>query len=214
MKTADKIVTTVYAETAALYAEIAPQLNGAARGYKILYGPPLVRPPVFFLGLQVGDVDGGPEQGEREGERTRWPAVTEYATAWWPLARKLRDIFEAGFLKTATGSNINFFRSANAETYKVTVPADVRERCEAFSRECDEQLVKATAPEKIVVIGFDVIKKLKAERQFARDEEGVQRGTLWGRPAIGVWHLTGTHMTNQQRDVICRALRNFAEVKP
>jgi hypothetical protein len=50
------IANTIYTETAALYAEIAPQLKGAALGYKVLYGPPLVRPPVFFLGLQVGGV--------------------------------------------------------------------------------------------------------------------------------------------------------------
>jgi hypothetical protein len=169
---------------------------------------------VFFLGLQVGDVDGGPEQGEREGERTGWPVVTEYATAWWPLARKLRDIFEVDFLKTTTGSNANFFRSVKDEVYRKAVAPALRERCEAFSRDRAWRLVKATDPETIVVIGFDVIKKLKVERQFARREEGVQRGMLWGRPAIAVWHLTGMPMTNEQRDVIRRTLREFAELKP
>jgi hypothetical protein len=143
-----------------------------------------------------------------------WPAVTEYADATWVYAQKLQEILDVEFLKTTTGSNVNFFRARNDETYRATVPRNLRERCEAFSRDRAWRLVKATDPEKIVVIGFDVIKKLKVERQFARGEEGVQRGKLWGRPTIAVWHLTGTHMTNEQRDVIRRALREFAGVDP
>jgi hypothetical protein len=206
-----EITAAIYAETGALYEDISPQLkNGAVQGYKILYGPLLVEAPLFFLGTQVGGVAAD----QRANERETWPDVTEYATADWMLARKLREVFEVGFLKRCTGTNINFFRARNAATYKREVPADLRERCEGFSRDCAGRLVKAINPEKIVVIGFDVIKKLKVDRQFVRMEEGVQRGNLWGIPAIAVWHLTGTRMTTEQRIVIRRALREFAEMNP
>lgn len=212
VKTRDTIAT-IYAETAALYTEIKPQLNGAARGYKVLYGPPLVRSPAFFLGLQVGDIDGGPEQGEREGERVTWPAVTEYATAWWPLARKLRHIFEVDFLKTTTGSNINFFRSRGVSTYRTDVPLALRKKCEKFSQERARTLVQVTNPERIIVIGVSALDKLKVKRQFRPVAHGIMRGELWGRPAMATWHLTGqcqAQVTNEQRAVVYQALREFA----
>jgi hypothetical protein len=203
------IAVRIYSETAKLYAEIEPQLNGAAHGYKVLYGPPLLRPPLFFLGLQVGGV----AQAERGNEQESWPVVTEYAVADWALAQKLRDIFnDVEFLKTCTGTNANFFRAPSDKIYRATVPADLRERCEEFSRVRAWQLLKAINPYKIVVIGFDVLEKLKVDRQFVRSGEGVQHGELWGYPAIAVWHLTGAYkyMRDEQREVIRRALRKFA----
>jgi hypothetical protein len=210
MNTTDT-VANIYTQTAALYAEIAPQLNDAARGYKVLYGPPLVRAPVFFLGLQVGDVDGGPEQGEREGERIHPPHVTEYATASWRLARKLQEIFKVDFLKTTTGSNANFFRCANDEDYREKVALALRERCEQFSRRSVQNLVQIINPERIIVIAFRTLEKLKwGEFQFVAP--GVKRGTLWGRPALAVWHLSSMHATREQRIVIYQELRAFAGV--
>src|SRR5215469_8460914 len=103
MNEIEKTTTRIYSETAKLYAEIEPQLNGTAHGYKVLYGPPLLRPPIFFLGLQVGGV----AQAERGNEQESWPVVTEYAVANWALAQKLRDIYDVEFLKTCTGTNIN-----------------------------------------------------------------------------------------------------------
>ena len=209
MNTIEKTATRIYSETAKLYAEIEPQLNGTAHGYKVLYGPPLRRPPIFFLGLQAGGV----AQGERGNEQESWPVVTEYAVANWALAQKLRDIYDVEFLKTCTGTNINFFRAPNDAIYRATVPANLRERCETFSRDRAEQLLKTINPYKIVVIGFDVLKKLNVDRQFVRTEAGLKRGDLWGYPTIAVWHLTGMHMTNEQREVIRRALRSFAGMR-
>jgi hypothetical protein len=205
-----EIAAAIYEETGALYEEIAAHLNGAALGYKVLYGPPMVRPPIFFLGLQVGGV--APDQ--RGNERETWPPVTEYATAKWRLAQALQEVFGRELLRACTGTNINFFRAPNDKAYREKVAANLRERCEAFSRDRASRLVEAINPYKIVVIGFDVVKKLKVDRQFVRREEGVQRGSLWGCPAIAVWHLTGTRMTTEQRLVIRQALREFAGMNP
>jgi hypothetical protein len=205
----EKIAARIYSETALFYAEIKPQLNGTANGYKVLYGPPLRRPPIFFLGLQVGGV----ARAERGNEQESWPVVTEYAVANWALARKLRDNYDVEFLKTCTGTNINFFRARNDAIYRADVPANLRERCETFSRDRAEQLLKTINPYKIVVIGFDVLKKLKVDRQFVCTEAGVKRGDLWGYPTLAVWHLTGMRMTNEQREVIRRALRSFAGMR-
>jgi hypothetical protein len=40
MKPSEVIATTIYTETAAMYAQILAQLNDAALGYKVLYGRP------------------------------------------------------------------------------------------------------------------------------------------------------------------------------
>ena len=203
----DEIAAAIYDETRDLYEEIAPQLkNGAAQGYKVLYGRPLVQPPVFFLGMQVGAV----ATSQRGNEQKTWPLVTEYAVADWPLAQRLREIYEIEFLSGCTGSNVNFFRARNDAEYQRDVPADVRDRCEGFSRGGVWRLIKAIKPEKVVVIGFQVLEKLRVARQFVSGEEGVKRGNLWGIPAIAVWHFTGFHMTTEQREVIRRALREFA----
>jgi hypothetical protein len=199
-----KIPIATYAATKTFYDEIEPELNGAARGFKILYGPPYVRPPVFFLGLQVGGV--APD--EIRNEKETWPEESEYATASWHLAQRLQSIFGVEFLKKSTGTNINFFRAPNDQVWKTDVKPDLRHLCESFSHDHAQRLIEAIQPRKIIVIGFQVIDKIQAY-QFKRTEEGVQVGNLWGCPAIAVWHLTGTPMTTAQREGIYRALHEF-----
>jgi hypothetical protein len=206
--TTREVATIIYAETRTFYDEIEPQLNGGALDHKVLYGPPYVRPPVFFLGIQVGYVAPHEIGNDRESR----PPETEYATATsWQLAPRLRVVFDVEFLKRCTGSNINFFRAGNHKPYKRDVPAHLRELQEAFSQKRAERLVRAIQPRRIVVIGFTVIHKFKVARQFARSEDGlVQHGTLWDCPTIAVQHLTAAWgLTSDQHEVMDRALREF-----
>ena len=54
----------VYEDTAKFYEQIAPNMGESAYGYKILYGPPSLSPPLLTLALQPGggqnDASGGP----------------------------------------------------------------------------------------------------------------------------------------------------------
>jgi hypothetical protein len=104
--------TTVYADTREFYRSIEPDLGTAAFGFKILYGPPLQRPPVLFIGYQPGGRT--PEPGERDG----WPTRIDYACQPWPLARGLRRVYSAEELDCCVGLNAIFIRSPSVAEYE------------------------------------------------------------------------------------------------
>jgi hypothetical protein len=78
-QSAEELCVAIYAETRAFYGETAQQLGAEAYGFRILYGPPISRVPILFLGVQPGggapDADKGMQANIRHGHRaatTRW----------------------------------------------------------------------------------------------------------------------------------------------
>jgi hypothetical protein len=93
----EAICRSAYDETRTYYDRIAEPCGNL--GFEILYGPPLHRPDVLFLGYQPG---GGASSLEEARESyplpDRWPDASVYLTAKWHLARRLRSMFGAELL--------------------------------------------------------------------------------------------------------------------
>jgi hypothetical protein len=74
-RAAEGICRSIYEETATLYECKAPRVAGQDLGYRILYGPPVVRAEYLFL----GDQPGGRADSRRVDQLRSWPTECEYA---------------------------------------------------------------------------------------------------------------------------------------
>jgi hypothetical protein len=101
----EKICRRICEEAGLFFAEIEQEdANVLTWGFEVLYGPPAFRCPVLLLGLQPGG-------GERSRMDDLWPKECEYASAQWPLARRLQGVFGTSFLAQCTGTNAIFARA-------------------------------------------------------------------------------------------------------
>src|SRR5258708_6262064 len=111
----EAVAREVYRRTREFYATIEPRLGRAAEfGYRILYAPPVVRPPALILGPHPSGATDDPAHSD---ERDKWPEVNDYVEAEWDFATRLREIFSREFLAHCTGSNESFFRRPDADEY-------------------------------------------------------------------------------------------------
>ena len=168
-------------------------------GFNILQGPPIVRPPILFIGYQPG---GDHNEGERErlrGGEMKWAPTCANATGSWPLSRKLQGMFTRPYLEKCVGMNALFLRSPNIESYENDFDKTVRVVIESFCLTRVFKMIEAIDPLKIVIIGFrtqELFDKpwpvdLKNEKQAL-----TRIGEVAGRPAIAATHLTGSRGLN------------------
>ena len=73
-------------------------MGAANLGFKILYGPPVVEPPILFIGYQPG----GEKESMIESEHQGWPEACEYV-----------EVLEA-----CVGVNAIFLRAPADGTYQ------------------------------------------------------------------------------------------------
>src|SRR3546814_21164910 len=85
------VCRTIYAEAAIFYARVAPVMAERDFGYRILYGPPVLRPEILFIGYQPGGGAASFVEGQEEGQHAVWPVTCEYAQNDWPLALRVRE---------------------------------------------------------------------------------------------------------------------------
>lgn len=196
--TAEDICSRIYRETNDFYKSKTEELGPAARGFRILYGPPTVGTPLLFIGYQPGG-----RHGAVVSEHERWPPVSEYTTADWRLACQIRSIWCAEAVAQSTGLNAVFFRSPSKTCWR-RLPLNLRRQLQTFSLERVEEVVGALRPQTIVIIGigtFDILTKgdevLRGERRAL-----VKRGELWGVPAFGVVHLSGAWPSRVEMDML------------
>ena len=180
----------VYAEAADFFGRLAPP---PTCGFKVLYGPPLYRPPIFFIGYQPGGA-------APEAYSDRWPPACQYATENWALAVKMRQLFGRDLLERCCGVNAIFIRSPSMRDYRRDYSRQVRAEVASFCLDRVASLVRAIEPQKLVVIGHGTL------RLFGRTEAGLnsaagrvltRTGFVAGRPAVSVLHLTGAHIASQ-----------------
>lgn len=183
---------SLYAEIAAFYREISPQMGENALGYKILYGPPKPDTPILFMGFQPGGKSMDAIEGQIAGERVSWPDKTEYAVANWDLAINMRKIWGVDFLHRCTGMNEIFFRSPGKDKWR-ELPLHLRERLAQFSRHHGQLLVQMLNPKFIVVIGMTTSKNFISDGVALRNDRRVliKKGVLWGYPTHAIVHLSG-----------------------
>ena len=120
--------------------------------YRILYGPPLERPELYFIGYQPG----GGEADVRAEHLSKWPEVNDYVTAYWDVARKMRSLFPLEDLRKSMATNAIFFRSPNVETWRSNPPA-VRIELEELCRQENERMLAHAKPTLIIALGFTTL---------------------------------------------------------
>jgi hypothetical protein len=194
---AEELCRRVYAETQELNRKL-----GLPLGFRILYGPPIANAPILFLGYQPGGGADEARAGSLEGQMEGWRERFVYASAAWPLAERLREVFGAALLRECTGLNAIFFRSPNMAHWQ-DQPPDIREKAERFCLERAEQIVRALRPERIVTIGirtFDLLGGYSGRVEIAGAYLTLLKvGRIWDRPAFGMVHVTGAQPTARDR---------------
>lgn len=196
----------IYREARTFFDKISSSPN---YGFKILNGPPLYQPPILFVGYQPG---GGSDDGELEksrGAEDRWPAVCEYATESWILAKKMRRMFGRQYLAQCVGMNAIFLRAPHVDEYKRDFDKNLREQVEQFCLPKVAQIIEATDPAKVVAIGFDTlnlfgggIDGLVSKGKNGRPRPLTRVGQIAGRQAIATLHLSGARISNTDLDRI------------
>jgi hypothetical protein len=113
----DEFARGLYAETRIFYQGISRECGHL--GFKILYGPPLFKAPLLFIGYQPGggSVARAKEQ-EAAGTHEGWPDESEYVTKPWRLAKRLRAMFGVELLSQSVGVNALFIRAPSSQKYK------------------------------------------------------------------------------------------------
>jgi hypothetical protein len=203
----DKVAHRIYRETATFYDQLKGDLGEAALGFKILYGPPTMRAPIIFVGLQPG---GGPEDRDREtesGAHESWPKACEYATASWKLARNMQGMFSVEFLTECAGLNAIFLRAKSKSIYAKTVTSEIRRQVLDFSIVRTTELIECIEPKSIVFIGLESLRPFSDTVPALYSEEHrclVERGQFAGRDAIAVMHLSGAQISGVDRTKIAK----------
>ena len=208
MRESSKVIAQeIYRETKAFYDDRAQDLGDADCGFKILYGPPVHKPPILFIGYQPG----GSQKDKNNSEHLKWPEHCEYAVAQWLLAEKLREVWPQEYLAKCTGLNGFFFRAQNAQTWR-RLPLKLRKDLEKFCTEKAHTLIKAIEPRQIVFIGMNTFNQFAGSASKCLKGPNSKRilireGSFCGIPACGVLHLSGARIQTAHRKEIYDYLR-------
>lgn len=192
----------VVEETHAFYAAHHAALGD--RGYHVMYGPPVARPPILFVGYQPGGRQTTGDH-ERPAPAERWPAACLYATEPWRLAVAMRAMFGADLLARCTGLNAVFVRSPDVRTYKAEVALALRREIAAFCLPRVRAVVEALDPGLVVAIGFDALRAFGATEPLLVNPKRrtlATCGAIGGREAIAVMHLSGAQIATADRAAI------------
>lgn len=182
-------VTNLYTET----KELWKQKGKDPKGFAIFYSPVILNPTVAIIGFNPG----GDENSFSEKNITV-PIQNEYLTAEYPMAKKVRKIFEAGdimwALEDSVKFNLIFFRSKNEK--------DINDK--KIIQFCEQkvlEILKEIKPKYIITEGFKTYERLKkllranGERTISEDRKAILciSKTKENVPLLGMIHPTGAH---------------------
>lgn len=193
----------IYREAQSFYAEIAPACDNL--GFQILYGPPVFRPPILFLGYQPGGGRADYAAELKKGSQDGWPSKCEYATEPWHLAKWLRKMFGVEILERCVGLNAIFVRSPNIETYRKTVQPVFRQQVERFCLPHVERIIELIQPQRVVSIGFETQALFSLPVPDLQNDKGrtlTKIGRIAGQQSIATLHLSGARISTIDRDRI------------
>jgi hypothetical protein len=217
MSEAENVCRRIVRETQAFYEVHRDALGG--RGYKILYGKPLARPPVLFIGFQPGG-HGPDNPPDVPIPAEPWPATCEYASEKWTLADRMQKMFgkDVGFLDSCTGLNVIFFRAPNVRSYVADVPRGLRQEIQEFCVVRVREIIAVIDPILVVTIGFEALRILadddpRCHLLGGRDRMLMKKATIDGRSGVSVLHLSGARMAAADRDQIAQNVLNMVRAK-
>lgn len=196
MNSAEQICRDVIAETHAFYLEHHEALGN--RGYEVLYGPPLLKPDIFFFGFQPGG-DHSTQQHELQLSDKNWPEQSYYATENWRLANVMQGMFGTDLLESTTGANAIFFRSPSMNAYYSETPVELLTEIDRFCRIRLEKIIEALQPKLVVAIGFSALAQFGPSYRVLSNAQGrclIQLGSVGARRAYSVLHLSGARIAD------------------
>ena len=210
----EEACSQIYRDTREFYERIRPQLGTDAFGFRILNGPPLLRPPILFVAYQPGGMaPSGPRQHET------WPEVLDYttvpATPEWRLATSLRRMIGVSLLRRCTALNAIFLRSPSLEYFDKTLRREpgLRSEIEKFCLPRVRQMIHLIEPKLIVVIGFATLNALGTAETALKGPAGrvlVKVGEIEGTRAFATLHLSGAHISDSDRLRIAQCILSAA----
>jgi hypothetical protein len=171
------------------------------RGYRVMYGPPLERAPILFIGYQPGGDQRTDDHRGRE-QSGAWPALSDYATEAWTLARNMQSMFGIDLLRRCIGLNAIFFRSPNIAVYATEVSLARRRDAAAFCVGQAKRIIEALRPKLVVTIGFKTLELFSEGRPAlsnAHSRTLLIESCIAGMPAIGTLHLSGCRIAAADR---------------
>lgn len=191
----------VYSESSFFYNQLLS--DNEFFGFKVLYGPPIFRPPILFIGYQPGG--GAESQIVEPTAQSEWATECEYATAKWTLARKLQDMFGTELLYKCVGINAIFIRAKSIAKYQASIPYNVRQEIESFCMPRVERLIDILQPKNIVAIGFSSLALFGELSPVLMNGKGrvlIKEGLVGKRRAFATLHLSGAQISNIDRMAI------------
>lgn len=163
------------------------------KGFAIFYSPVKIKPTIALIGINPG----GNEKDFKEQDCNIQPTENEYLTANYPMAEKIKKIFNDGnlwwALEDSVKFNLYFFRSKKIK--------DINNNKE-MKKFCEDKVLKILdkiKPKYIVAEAFETYNRLK-ELLEAKEEREVKEGgrailciakTNGNIPLLGMIHPTG-----------------------
>ena len=146
---------------------------------------------------------GGSKDERHLGEREQWRKVCEYATAPWPLAARMRELFSVEFLESCVAANAIFFRARDQDTYATMGDPRTLSTIAQFCRDRVERLINLLEPKSIVYIGFNAAGG-KSQSDLVSPKGRVLAKTceVAGQSAVQILHLSGAQISNDDRALI------------
>ena len=208
-KTSDQSVIqhckALYERTHALWRSLEGQYPTWECRYSILYGPPITKPELMIIGSNPG-FNASDLYDE---EVLTWPGKNEYHTKDWPLAARLRSLFQSAgvpdALAQSVGTNRLFFKSKSLGRHPTGLgwqdnPASIRQDLEAYcSAEC-ERLMAVLHPRRVLALGLGVFDQVVDVSESQITGTGGRRIAASGFasriPVLGIIHPTGARVSN------------------
>ena len=203
----EEVCADVLAQTHAFYLNHHTALGN--RGYEVLYGPPLRKPEIFFLGFQPGGGHSTEEHQQASPTKT-WPKKSYYGTEQWRLAKVMQAMFGTALLERCTGANAIFFRAPSMRVYYLETPVELLAEIDLFCRKHLLAIIEALEPKLIVAIGFSALAQFGPGYPILTSLNGrslVQIGAIGARRAYATLHLSGSRISDVDRNQIADFLR-------
>ncbi|NHA14602.1 hypothetical protein [Thioalkalivibrio sp. XN279] len=197
--------TDLYQRTYTLWRGLEGRYATWECRYSILYGPPVANPELMIIGSNPGFNTSD----LYDAEVLTWPRKNEYLAKHWPLAVRLRSLFESagapGALAQSVGTNRLFFKSKSLGRHPTGLgwqdnPASIRRDLEAYcSAEC-EKLMAVLQPRRVLALGLGVFDQVVGVSESQITGTGGRRiaasGFACGIPVLGIIHPTGARVSN------------------
>ena len=214
----DAFCRNIYEKTSK-YSPIARML-GNEFGFEILMGPPFIEAPVLFLGYQPGNWGLSIEKARSAGYEKSWvvKGKSQYATASWLLAKKLRKIFEKGnklLLEQSVGLNAIYVRAKNVQEYTKLVSLEDRKLIQEYCFKCNQEIIQLIKPKKIIVIGFGTMDVFGPSTPdlLGHDNRCLTKlGSICDQEALAIRHLTGARFKTADYDLTVERIKRFLEI--